>query len=99
VLKYVLREAWKKSFIVYTDSLDAVARGLLFSLIPDYRAYGMYLGQLSIDMTMQDGFPVSDFINYFNDVYLMLNQRFTIHLGLNINRSILGKYKIVVPAK
>ena len=99
VLKYVLREAWGRSFIVFTDSLDAVARGLLFSLIPDYQAYGKYLGRLAEKATGQDDPPVSESIRYFDDVYLMLNQRFSVHIGLNINRSVIEKYKIVVPAK
>jgi len=99
VLKYVLRAAWRKSLMVFTDSLDAVARGLLFSLIPDYRAYGEYLGHLSIDLSVKNDPPVPESIRYFDDVYLMLNQRFAVHIGLNINRSVIEKYKIVVPAK
>ncbi len=99
VLRYVLQEAWKRSFIVFTDSLDAVLRGLLFTLIPDYHAYGEYLGQKATDIASGEKYPVSDSIRYFNDVYLMLNQRFAIHLGVNANRSVFDKYRIVVPAK
>lgn len=99
VLKYVLRESWKRSFIVFTDSLDAVARGLLFSLIPDYKAYGEFLGQLALDIPGHNDPPVFESLRYFDDVYLMLNQRFAVHIGLNINRSVFQKYKIVVPAK
>ena len=58
VLKYVLREAWRRSFIVFTDSLEAVARGLLFSLIPDYRAYGVYLSKLASNIPAGDHTPV-----------------------------------------
>lgn len=99
VLRYVLREAWRKSFIVFTDSLEAVARGLLFSLMPDYRSYGEYLASIAGDVTKDNDDTRSESIEYFNDVYLMLNQRFSVHLGLNINRSLFDKYKIVVPAK
>ena len=99
VLKYVLREAWRRSLIVFTDSLDAVARGLLFTLIPDYHAYGKYLGQKAADIASGEAYPLSETIRYFNDVSLMINQRFAIHLGVNLSRSVFDKYRIVVPAK
>jgi len=99
VLRYVLQEAWKRSFIVFTDSLDAVLRGLLFTLVPDYHAYGKYLGQKATDIASGETYPVSKSIRYFNDVYLMINQRFAIHLGVNPNHSVFDKYRIVVPAK
>lgn len=99
MLKFVLSESWKKSLIVYTDSLDAVVRGLLFTLAPDYHAYGKYLGKYVKNMITSHELQKSEVIPYFDDVYLMINQRFSVHIGLNINRSMLGKYKVVVPAK
>jgi len=99
MLKFVLSESWRRSLIVYTDSLDAVVRGLLFTLTPDYYAYGKYLGNYAKGMNTGREFPEPEDIPYFDDAYLMINQRFSVHIGLNINRSSLGKYKIVVPAK
>lgn len=99
MLKFVLSESWKRSLIVYTDSLDAVVRGLLFTLVPDYRAYGSFLGKYAEESKGRSDTPGSDTVRYFDDGYLMVNQRFAVHIGLNINRSIFDKLKIVVPAK
>lgn len=99
VLKFVLRETWRKSVIVYTDSLDAVLRGLLFTLVPDYFSYGEYIARYVNRLIDRHEIPASNVIPYFDDVYLMINQRFSVHIGLNISRSNFEKYKIVVPAK
>lgn len=80
VLPLVLKQAWNKNLVVFTNSAAHTRQGALFSMYPDNVALGEQLVELAIEQTTADGatarvVPVKKLKTAFNT-------RTASHLGL-----------------
>lgn len=80
VLPLVLRTAWDRELVVFSNSLPHVKKGALFSLYPDNIGLGRELAQLAQN-------PTPGVVHPARRLKRALNTRTAAHLGLTVQRS------------
>jgi putative ABC transport system substrate-binding protein len=98
LLPLVLREAWDKSFVVFSSNLDHVRKGALFSLYPDNAGLGRALAVMARNRA-QGQSPPSDAIEPLRDVLMAVNLRTAHHLGLRFSNDAVRAFGMTFPAR
>lgn len=80
VLPMVLRKAWEKNLVVFTNSAAHARQGALFSMYPDNVALGEQLIELAIEQTTTSGANVR--VAPVKKLKTAFNLRTASHLGL-----------------
>ncbi len=82
LLSFILDIAWRNHLTVFSSNPTHVRRGALFAIYPDNQAAGRQLGQLlHACLESCDRVPR---INYLREMKVVLNQRTSSHLGLDV---------------
>ncbi len=81
VLPMVLREAWDKHLVVFSNSPLHTKQGALFSLYPDNQAMGAQLAALALDQCSTD--TPEPRVELAQNMKRAFNWRTASHLGLN----------------
>lgn len=98
LLPLVLREAWDKSFVVFSSSLDHVRKGALFSLYPDNLGLGRSLAVMARGRA-QGLSQHSATIEPLQDVSIAVNLRTAEHLGLRFTNEVSRKFGVTFPSR
>lgn len=96
LLPLVLREAWNKSFVVFSSNLDHVRKGALFSLYPDNAGMGRSLGAMARGRVRPQP-SRGGAIEPLRDVQIAVNLRTADHLGLNFGGTALRRFGMTFP--
>lgn len=83
LLSYILDVAWRRQLPVFSSNPSHAGRGALFALYPDDEAAGRQIGSLINECLRQcDG--ESSRVSYLQEMKVVLNERTSRHLGLDI---------------
>jgi len=96
LLPFILRKAWERDLLVFSNSLAHVNRGALFALYPDHRAMGQRLvavARLRIDNPSSDSAGLLP----LRSLRLAVNSRTARHLGLKLNLEAVAREGLVFP--
>lgn len=96
ILPTVLREAWDKSVVVFSSSLDHVRKGALFSLYPDNAGLGRSLAAMARDRARVKPDQVAT-IEPLRDVLVAVNLRTAEHLGLSFDGAAMRRFGMTFP--
>lgn len=95
MLPLVLKEAWDRSFVVFSSNLDHVRKGALFSLYPDNFRMGRSLATMALgrlhSAEQQQG------IQPLRDLLIAVNLRTAEHLGLNLASNAKRRFDLTFP--
>lgn len=92
VLPMVLQAAWEQRFIVFSENLAQVERGVLFALYPDDLALGQRLASMASQPASQQR------IELLQDVRWALNTRTAMHLGVTLPEALRRQVSLTFPA-
>lgn len=96
ILPKVLRSAWDKRFVVFSNNPLHVKQGVLFALYPDHRLMGKNLGELAVEAISADSAPA---LYPAKDLKIAVNKRTASHLGLHYSKSQQREFSIVFPSE
>jgi putative ABC transport system substrate-binding protein len=96
LLPLLLREAWDKSFVVFSSNLDHVRKGALFSLYPDNAGMGRSLAAMARSR-LQPQPSRGTTIEPLRDVLMAVNLRTAEHLGLSFAGTALRRFGMTFP--
>ncbi len=82
VLPMVLREAWDRRLVVFSNNPQHAKRGALFALYPDNVAHGEQIAELILEQLNGDGKPL---VLPTNTMKLSVNKRTASHLQVNLD--------------
>lgn len=85
VVPLVLEQAWARSMVVFSSSVNHVKRGALFALYPDNIELGRALASDALDHAASDGAHTRRGVVPLTEVGLAINTRTANHLGLNLD--------------
>lgn len=97
ILPMLLKEAWDRSFIVFSSNPSSVKRGVLFSLYPDNEKLGASLGELATRVVMNKIEPSYKF-KPLKDLLIVVNIRTAEHLRLKLSQSDINSFDLVFPS-
>jgi len=83
ILPFVLKQAWNKKLIIFSNQAGHAKNGVLFSVYPDNVRLGKRLGKFSEDC-MKSGCPAKKF-TLLNDLLTAVNIRTANRLGIRLN--------------
>lgn len=83
LLSYILDVAWRRHLPVFSSNPSHAGRGALFALYPDNEAAGRQIGLL-INECLRQCDAESSRVSYLREMKVVLNERTSRHLGLNI---------------
>jgi putative tryptophan/tyrosine transport system substrate-binding protein len=83
LLSYILDAAWRRQLLVFSSNPAHAGRGALFALYPDNQAAGRQIGTLIEECLRQCGGDPSR-ESYLRQMKVVLNERTSRHLGLDI---------------
>lgn len=92
LLPVVLREAWEKSFVIFSGNLEHVRKGALFSLFPNNVAMGRSLGIMALNHA-----KTRPHIEPLRDLLLAVNMRTAEHLGIKFTTEDRRKFDLTFP--
>lgn len=96
LLPAVLKEAWEKNLVVFSNNPEHVKKGVLFSLYPDNEGLGHSLAALAQEWLPGGGKPPG--ILPLKDLLIAVNSRTAEHLGLRISSQDKRKFNLIFPS-
>jgi putative ABC transport system substrate-binding protein len=91
VLPLLLEASWEQNFVLFSSKPSHVARGVLFSLLPDNEVLGIKLVKMVQDIYRQSSVPV---VKPTTEVQLAVNLRTASHLGLEYTSKQKGQFHL-----
>lgn len=98
LLPLVLREAWDKSFVVFSSNVGHVKKGALFALYPDNFGLGRSLALLAKSRG-QEVANRGGTIEPLRDLLLAVNLRTADHLGLHFATELARSFGVTFPRR
>jgi putative ABC transport system substrate-binding protein len=95
LLPTILRNAWNKSFVVFSSNPSHVKRGALFSLYPDNVKMGASLAKKAQNILK----GIDQDVDPLDDLLIAVNVRTAEHLSLRISRAQEREFNLVFPLK
>lgn len=96
ILPKILKVAWDKNIVIFSNNPLHTKKGTLFALFPDHKIVGKKLASIAVEQVNANGkyklFPTSN-------LKLAVNRRTASHLGLNFSKSEQRQFDIVFPAR
>ncbi|MBK8168648.1 MAG: hypothetical protein IPK64_22095 [bacterium] len=92
VLPALVEKSWRRSLVLFTNSLHHVHRGALFALYPDNRRLGGRLAELALQA--RDAAPA---IEPLRAVKRAINLKIATHLALRIDQPLEREFDLVLP--
>ncbi|MCW8935680.1 MAG: hypothetical protein OQK98_13220 [Gammaproteobacteria bacterium] len=96
ILPKILKTAWDKNIVVFSNNPLHAKKGTLFALFPDHKLVGRKLASIAVEQVNAKGqhklLPTSN-------LKLAVNIRTASHLGLSFSKSEQRKFDIVFPAR
>ncbi len=97
IMNQILRDAWKKKFVVFSSNLADVKKGVLFSLYPDNEKMGEKLVELLTAIKNKELLSPEIFLS--EQLNSGLNVRTAAHLGIHFNEGEKNRYSVIYPLK
>ncbi|MBF0368746.1 MAG: hypothetical protein HQL52_04735 [Magnetococcales bacterium] len=94
VLPMLLKSAWDKRFVIFSNNPSHTRKGALFSLYPDHQAMGRRLVDLTLDQIVNLQKP---HVIATEDLKIAVNRRTASHLGLELTSQNLRGFDLVFP--
>lgn len=95
ILNEILRDAWKKKFIVFSSNLTDVKKGALFSLYPNNKKTGEYL--IEILNNIHSNPDIEPHVVLSKELNAGLNIRTASHLGIHFDEDKKRRYSLIFP--
>ena len=92
LLARVVEESWANNFIVFSNVLEHVRAGTLFSLYPDPQQLGERLGAIAVHT--QNNPKAEPRVEYLKEVSRAVNMRVAAHLQLNIDARLRRQFEL-----
>ena len=96
ILPKILKVAWDKNIVIFSNNPLHTKKGALFALFPDHKLVGKKLASIAVEQIKADAkyklFPTSN-------LKLAVNRRTASHLGLSFSKSEQRKFDIVFPSR
>lgn len=95
MLPTLLKEAWERNLVLFSDSLAHVSRGVLFAPFPDNERLGETVAALALEVQRLDvGSQRKEFLT---DTHLAINTRAARHLELTLSPDLATEVKLRFP--
>ena len=95
MLPTLLKEAWARNLVLFSDSLAHVSRGVLFAPFPDNERLGETLAALVLEIQQMD--TGSHRRQLLTDTHLAINTRAARHLELTLVPDLVAEVKLRFP--
>ena len=96
ILPKILKMAWDKNIVIFSNNPLHTKKGALFALFPDHKLVGKKLASIAVEQITANGqYKLFPTIN----LKLAVNRRTASHLGLNFTKSEQRQFDIVFPAR
>jgi len=96
ILPKVLKTAWDKNIVIFSNNPLHTKKGTLFALFPDHKLVGKKLATIAVEQVGANGknelFPTTN-------LKLAVNRRTASHLGLSFSKSEQRQFDIVFPSR
>jgi len=96
ILPKILKVAWDKNIVIFSNNPLHAKKGTLFALFPDHKLVGKKLASIAVEQVKENAeyelLPTSN-------LKLAVNRRTASHLGLNFSKSEERQFDIVFPAR
>jgi len=96
ILPKILKTAWDKNIVVFSNNPLHAKKGALFALFPDHKLVGKKLATIAVEQITAKGkyklFPTTD-------LKLAVNRRTASHLGLSFTKREQRQFDIVFPSR
>lgn len=96
LLPVLLREAWDKQLVVFSNNPLDVSKGALFALYPDYPAMGLQLAERAKKQRGKNPPPSPEASEYLNGA---LNTRTASHLGIVVSSQQQQSFRQLYPER
>lgn len=96
ILPKILKEAWNRNLVIFSNNPLHTKKGTLFSLFPDHKLMGKSLAQLAIDQLKTQSGPK---VLPAKNLKLAVNSRTASHLGLHYSKSKKREFDLVFPSR
>lgn len=90
-LPRIIEESWSRHFVVFSNVLAHVSKGVLFAHYPDSRPLGERLAQIALKVP-----PESVEMRFLEDLKRASNVRVGAHLGPVVNNAQLARFDVVL---
>jgi putative ABC transport system substrate-binding protein len=97
ILPLILKDAWRKGFVVFSGNPIHVKRGALFALYPDNFRMGKSLARLA--QASLKGEHQNERFRALEDVRIAVNIRTAEHLGLSLGGRLQREFDLVFPSQ
>lgn len=91
ILPRIIEESWSRHFVVFSNVLAHVSKGVLFAHYPDSRPLGERLAQLALKVP-----PTAAEMRFLEDLKRASNVRVGAHLGPAVNNAQLSRFDVVL---
>ncbi|MDH5472300.1 MAG: hypothetical protein OEY61_05535 [Gammaproteobacteria bacterium] len=96
LLPDILKEAWDRNFVVFSNNLQHTRRGTLFSLYPDHYKQGRRLVAM-MQRRLEDN-NIKPVLLASIDLNIAVNIRTAAHLEMTLEKNLLDKFDQIYPA-
>lgn len=96
ILPRLLKSAWDKKFVVFSNNPLHVKKGVLFALYPDHRLMGQNLGEMAVERINSKTPPV---LLPAKRLKIAVNKRTASHLDLHYSKNLQRNFSIVFPSE
>jgi putative ABC transport system substrate-binding protein len=96
VLPKLLKTAWNKKIVVFSNNPLHAKKGVLFALFPDHKNMGFDLAKLAIE---QIGMTLPRRVLPARNLKLAVNKRTASHLGISFTKNQQRQFDIIFPSE
>jgi len=96
IMPRLLKSAWDKNFVVFSNKPLHARKGVLFALYPDHKKMGFSLGKMAIGRISVTSPPV---LLPAKNLKIAVNKRTASHLGLHIFKGKAKSFNIIFPSR
>ena len=96
VLPLLLKEAWSKNLVLFSNNPLHAKKGVLFALFPNHIGLGQQLADLAVTMTQADLLPM---VQPSQHLRVAVNRRTASHLGIHLSKRQQQAFDLVYPSR